>query len=158
MRKSPTGFKPVPDTTTRKERHRAYRPAYAKQVFMVCQVFAATNEEVARYFEVPEETIEHWAATQRDFAYAMKRGKTLADAEVAPRFYRLAVGYRRKVTKAFLPDCAVEPVIVTMVEDVLPDRTAAIHWLRNRCPEHWGKVADMVYTDAQILESDGGLN
>lgn len=105
--------------------------------FRVCSVFGATIEELAQVLGISVEVLEQMRANDSDLARNIRGGGVLADANVANRLYRLAVGYSQSVTKSYLLPGQTQPVVVTYEEHALPDIAAIAHWLRNRDPERW---------------------
>jgi hypothetical protein len=50
----------------------------------------ATNDELARMFEVARRTIDRWSAGFPEFPAAVEEGRAVADADVAGRLYARA--------------------------------------------------------------------
>jgi len=91
-----------------------YRPEMAEQAEKLCRL-GATNEEMADFFGVAVSTIHEWRGVHPEFSDAVKKGKILADAEVANSLYLKALGSR----------------------DYPADTAACIFWLKNRQPAKW---------------------
>lgn len=91
-----------------------YRPDMALQAEKLCRL-GATDKELAEFFEVTERTIGNWKTEHDEFFQSLKRGKILADAEVAHSLYNRALGSN----------------------DYPPDTAACIFWLKNRQPAKW---------------------
>jgi hypothetical protein len=72
-----------------------------------------------------------------EFLHALKLGKKEVDERVERSLYQRAVGYSYDAVKIFLPYGSKEPVYAPYIEHVPPDTTAAIFWLKNRCPSQW---------------------
>ncbi|MFD0965279.1 helix-turn-helix domain-containing protein [Seminibacterium arietis] len=97
------------------------------------------------FFSVDEATINRWKLEHSDFYESIKKGKMLADANVAERLYKRALGYEA-------PDVDIRVINNQIVETSLikhypPDPTSAIFWLKNRQPEKW--------RDKQVQEISG---
>lgn len=112
----------------------AYKPEHCKLARNYC-LLGATNEQLARFFEVSPRTIDNWMATHPAFAEAVRDGKFRADAELACRLYERAMGYvqtveRREVWRG-------EEKVITTKLHLPPDTNACIFWLRNRQPDKW---------------------
>jgi hypothetical protein len=86
-----------------------YRPEYAQQVEGLCKL-GATDEDIAEFFDCAVSTVNLWKRKHPEFSEALKRGKTLADIEIAEALFKTA--------KA-------------------GDTTAQIFWLKNRQRKHW---------------------
>ena len=113
-----------------------YRPDYAEQGRKLCLLLGATDEELARFFGVPTETLRAWLAEVPAFAEAVRSGRELADADVADRLYRRAIGYSHDAVRVF------SDRQVSYVEHYPPDTTACIFWLKSRQPDRWHDKAD----------------
>ena len=106
----------------------------------LCEIFGATPEELAAVFDVDVTTLDTWIAAHPDLEDAIRKGSVMADAAIAERLHRRAVGYTRRVRKAFFAEGATEPVYVDVEEHHPPDVEACKFWLGNRQPEHWREV------------------
>lgn len=141
---------PAPTRTTRAARDRAdggpsYRADHAEQARKLCLLLGATDEELARFFDVPVETLRRWLAEVPAFATAVKAGRALADAEVADRLYRRAIGYSHDAVRVFADRT------VDYVEHYPADTTACIFWLKSRQPAKWHDRAEHGQDDASEL-------
>jgi len=114
----------------------AYSAAAVKQAKKLCEL-GATDEDLADFFEVSVRTIYRWQTQHKEFCQALKAGKAEADDRVERSLYHKAVGYRHEAVKIFMPANALEPVYAPYTEQVAPDTTAAIFWLKNRRPAEW---------------------
>ena len=90
----------------------------------------ANDREIAEFIGVSERTLHRWKHSEDGFAAALKLGKEAADDRVEQCMYRRATGYSFDAQKVFVVDGA--PVIVSYVEHVPPDVSAAKYWLGNR--------------------------
>lgn len=113
-----------------------YRPEYAEQGRKLCLLLGATDQELARFFEVAPETLHEWLSLVPDFADAVRAGRELADAEVADRLYRRALGYSHDAVRVF------SDRTVPYVEHYPPDTTACIFWLKSRRRDRWSDKAE----------------
>jgi hypothetical protein len=111
-----------------------YQREYAEQAEKLCKL-GATDVELADFFGVCEATINNWKGAHSEFLESIKRGKVLADAEVASKLYHRAIGYEHPDThfSSYEGDVTETP----MVKHYPPDPTAAIFWLKNRQPAKW---------------------
>lgn len=111
-----------------------YKPEYAEQARKLC-LLGATDAEMADFFDVDERTINNWKEEFPEFFQSIKKGKLLADANVADRLYQRAMGYEA-------PDVDIRVVEGQIIETPLtkyypPDTPAAIFWLKNRQRAKW---------------------
>lgn len=77
-----------------------YQPDFAKQALKLCRL-GATDPELANFFDVAISTVSKWKIDYPDFLEALKKGKDLADAEVANKLFKRATGYSHKAVKIF---------------------------------------------------------
>lgn len=111
-----------------------YKPEYAEQARKLC-LLGATDADMADFFDVDERTINNWKEEFPEFFQSIKKGKLLADANVADRLYQRAMGYEA-------PDVDIRVVDGEIVETPMtkyypPDTPAAIFWLKNRQKDKW---------------------
>ena len=75
-----------------------YRIEYADQALKLC-LLGATDKELSEFFSVSEQTLNKWKKDYPEFLESLKKGKNIADANVASRLYNRAIGYNCKATK-----------------------------------------------------------
>ena len=121
-----------------------YKDEYVDLAYKYC-LLSATDNDLAKFFEVDVATVNKWKIDHPEFYDSIKRGKEIADAQVASRLYKRAIGYERKEDKIF--QFKGEPVVVPTEVHYQPDTTAAIFWLKNRQPAKW--------RDTQNIEVSG---
>lgn len=122
-----------------------YKEEYAKQAYKLC-LLGATDEDLANFFEVDKATINRWKHDNPKFYDSLKRGKKIADANVADRLYQRAIGYQHKEDKIFNNNG--EPLIVPTIKYYPPDTTAAIFWLKNRQKDRWRDKQELDHAGA----------
>lgn len=140
-----------------------YNEEYNEQAYKLC-LLGATDASLADFFNVHVDTIYEWKNVHPEFSESIKKGKYAADAVIANSLYEKAKGVRiskqvaiKLTTKRPVLNKDGEPTrqmeqteeieIVDVEEDVPPDTTAAIFWLKNRQPKEW--------RDKQIVEHEG---
>lgn len=69
-----------------------YTSEYNEQAYNYC-LLGATNETLAQFFEVSATTIKKWIKKYPGFMESVRKGKKLADMQVARSLFRRAVGY-----------------------------------------------------------------
>ncbi|MBO5000043.1 MAG: helix-turn-helix domain-containing protein [Parabacteroides sp.] len=99
-------------------------------------LLGATDAEMADFFGVSEQTLNTWKKKYPAFLESLKKGKAVADANVASRLYNRAIGYDAKATKFATNEGKITDR-VEYIEHYPPDTTAAIFWLKNRQPGKW---------------------
>lgn len=118
-----------------------YQKEYAEQVYKLC-LLGATDERIADFFGVNVLTVHRWKKDHKEFCNALRLGKDEADAVVAQSLYRRATGYERKTVKLAQVDGTFTDS-KEVIEDVPPDTTACIFWLKNRQRANWRDKQDV---------------
>ena len=126
-----------------------YRIEYADQALKLC-LLGATDKELSEFFSVSEQTLIKWKKDYPEFLESLKKGKNIADANVASRLYNRAIGYNCKATKFATSNGKITDS-KEFIEHYPPDTTAAIFWLKNRQPEKW---RDKKEVDANVNLGD----
>jgi len=111
-----------------------YKKEYDEQAEKLCKL-GAIDTELADFFNVSEQTINTWKKKHPSFLESIKRGKEIADMEVANSLYKKATGYETKDVKIFQYEGM--PVKVPYIKEYQPDTTSIIFWLKNRRPDKW---------------------
>jgi hypothetical protein len=111
-----------------------YKPENADLVRKFCML-GATNEDLARCFEVSRSTIDHWIDTIPEFADSIQEGRDLADAAVIQKLYSRAMGFTTEIKKHVIYRGELREIPMTLYYP--PDIQACIFWLRNRRRRHW---------------------
>jgi len=125
-----------------------YKPEYAEQVYKLC-LLGATDRELADFFGVSEQTLNTWKSQYPEFLESIKRGKLVADTEVAASLYKRAKGYQYEEITVEPGKDGKEAVTKRVVKEVAPDTGAAMAWLKNRRPQYW--------RDKQEIEHSGSM-
>lgn len=125
-----------------------YQPEFVKQAEKLCAL-AATDAEIADFFDVSVATIYRWKNEHPEFCDALKVGKETADNRVERSLFNRAIGYQH-------PDMHVstyegEVILTPIVKVYPPDTTAAIFWLKNRKPDEWRDKST-----TEVTGKDGG--
>jgi DNA-binding XRE family transcriptional regulator len=126
-----------------------YKTEYAEQAYKLC-LLGATDADMAKFFDVEEQTINNWKKDYPDFFESIKKGKIQADSEIASKLYHRAKGYEHD--EDYITQFQGQPVIVPTVKHYPPDTTAAIFWLKNRQPDKW---RDKQEVDQNIANKNG---
>jgi len=133
------------------------RPTSFKQEYIdlayKCCLLGATDKQLSDFFNVAESTINLWKLKQPKFSDALKRGKTLADANVASSLYRRALGY--SCAETHVSNYQGEVTLTELTKNYPPDTTACIYWLNNRQPDKWRdkiKIDSNLKIDKDTLE------
>ena len=115
-----------------------YNEKYEKQAYKLC-LLGATDQELADFFDVCEATINNWKLEYPKFLESIKRGKTLADANVSDRLYQRALGFEHNDEEIKVLSSKdgsyIERVKTRKIYP--PDPTSMIFWLKNRQSAKW---------------------
>lgn len=130
-----------------KGRPTKYKKEYDEQAYKLA-LLGATDKEIGDFFNVEEATINNWKKSHPDFFVSIKKGKNIADAEVANKLYHRALGYEHEEDKIFNDNG--KALIVPTTKHYPPETAAAIFWLKNRQPKKW--------RDKQELEHSGEIS
>jgi hypothetical protein len=148
-----------------------FRPEYCEQAEKLCKLLNADDTALAAFFEVTETTIGNWKQRHPEFLVSIKRGKAVADIEIAHSFHERARGYEwqeavpiKLKTVEYADGKRVresERVEIVMVTKRQPaDVTAGIFWMKNRQPETWRDKHDVTHAgavDVNLGEVRGGI-
>lgn len=126
-----------------------YKDEYVDQVYKLC-LLGATDKDIAGFFEVKEQTINNWKKSHPEFFESIKRGKVIADADVADSLFKRATGYEHTETKVF--NNQGEILTHDVIKHYAPDPTAIAYWLNNRQRGKWTQRQDVNHTS-----SDGSM-
>jgi hypothetical protein len=126
---------------------------FIEQAEKLCRL-GATDAEMADFFGVSEQTLNTWKQKHPEFLESLKRGKLEADANVADRLYKRAMGYTHEAVKIFANPTTGDEKLVPFTEHYAPDTTACIFWLKNRQPDKWRDKTENKTT----LAADGSVD
>ena len=103
-----------------------------------------TQEQIAKNIGCATTTVSGWKAKSEKISEALKKGAEVVDLEVENALLKRALGYKSQNKQTFINVNAKgqksQRVIVTENE-VPPDTTAIVFWLKNRRPDKWRKMA-----------------
>jgi len=121
-----------------------YKPEYCEQASRACML-GLTNEQLAKMFGISIKTIEKWIKEKPEFIGAIKKGRIIADQDVAISLYKRATGYSHKDVD--IKAIKGKIVITNLIKYYPPDTAAAFIWLKNRRPDLWRDRIDIAPTD-----------
>lgn len=111
-----------------------YQESYNEQVEKLCKL-GATDAEIGDFFGVTEQTINNWKTAHPDFFESIKKGKIIADSNVAQSLYHRATGYSHEDVDLKMYEGHI--IETKLIKHYPPDSTAAIFWLKNRRSKEW---------------------
>lgn len=127
-----------------------YKEEYAEQAYNYC-LLGAIDEQLASFFDVSVTTINTWKETYPDFLASIKKGKEQADLEVTQSLKKRASGMKLK------KQVVKEGGIVEIEDEIPPDTTAMIFWLKNRQPKIWRDKQETEHSGRIEITSLGSL-
>lgn len=105
-----------------------------------------TFGEMAKKIGVAPETFSNWRRKYPEFKEATEASREYIDYTVENALYKRAVGYRYTESKVTIYPPDKDGNIKTKTEktekEIVPDVTACLSWLNNRCPEKWKRNRD----------------
>lgn len=107
-----------------------FKDEYCDQVYRLC-LLGHTDKQLAKFFDISERTLNKWKKEYPEFMQSIKEGKDIADAEIVESLYNRAKGITLK------KDVQVGNGKITLENQLPPDPTSMIFWLKNRQPEKW---------------------
>ncbi len=131
----------------------AYKEEYEQQVYKLC-LLGLTDKQIADLWGITERTFNNWKK-KPEFFQSIKRGKEIADSDVAAALYKKACGFTHTKTRNSVSQVDEEgnPKQIESKQYFPPDTAAAFIWLKNRQPAIWSDKQDPYDDDAPIPES-----
>lgn len=117
-----------------------YLTSFNEQAYKLC-LLGFTHDELADFFEVNKDTITEWMNVYPEFSVSVKKGKDIADADVAVSFHKRAVGYTFE-EQTF----EAGQLTKVVVKEMAPDAGAALNWLKNRQSSRWRDKQDVNFS------------
>lgn len=158
------------DPTNSRKRGRGrpsdFRDEFCQQAEKLCKLIKATDEDLAAFFEKDVATINRWKARHAEFRAAIKRGKRLADMEVAFSLHQRATGleaFEEQAIKVKTIEYADNGRKLRETEDVKivrvrryypPETVAGIFWLKNREHETWRDKHEIDHSGSLDVNQD----
>lgn len=119
-----------------------YRPEFAEEA-RKCALARASDEALARHFDIPLATLHDWIAAVPEFAQAVRTGRKLGDIDMVDRFHQNGRGFTHPAVKIFRPfKPGEEALCVPYTQHHRPNTPAGIFWLVNRLPDQWRQKAE----------------
>jgi len=141
-----------------------YKPEFDRLAYKLC-LLGHTDAELAKFFDVNEDTIHEWKKVHNSFSESILEGKELVDMDVAESLYKgtqdrmvteqIAIKVKRGKDN--------EEVKVVDVQKFVPgDFRNQQFWLKNRRSDKWRdkhEIAQTVTQRTTIIDwSDDGTN
>lgn len=125
-----------------------YKPEFDNQAYKLC-LLGATDKDLADFFEVDESTINNWKIDHESFFESIKEGKLITDMTIAEKLKNRAEGavIKKDVAIKYKTGRFEEDIkIITLEEELPPDTTALIFWLKNRAGKYWRDKQEFDHT------------
>lgn len=109
-----------------------------------------TDKEMSKKMGIGRTTFYDYIKKYPNISDSLKKGKKLIDCKVEQKLFNKCMGTKTtKVIKELNKDTGELVITKEITEEVAPDTTAIIYWLKNRKPEMW--------KDKQTLEHTGSV-
>ena len=125
-----------------------YKNEYLSQATALCML-GCTNEQLANFFNVVEETIYEWKRTKSDFSEALRAGREKGSAKVAVSLFQRCIGYNYQEEKTSYENDTEVSKVVTKKHSP-PEIKAIALWLKNKHPDLWRDKQEIEHTDKTI--------
>jgi hypothetical protein len=126
-----------------------YKEEYNELVYKLC-LLGAKDKEIADILEINEDTLNEWKKAYPELSESIKKGKEIADAEIAKSLYHRAKGYSHEEDKIFY-DKDKGPVIVPTIKHYPPEPLAVAYWLNNRRGRDWRQKQEIEHSGAVVV-------
>lgn len=103
-----------------KGRPTKYTPEHDDLARKLC-LLGATDIELSSILGISTRTLDAWKNLHPSFLSSLKAGKEAADANVADRLYKRAMGYTHDAVKIFANPTTGAEQIVPFTEQLLPN-------------------------------------
>lgn len=110
-----------------------------------------TDEQIAKNIGIGVRTLYEWKKKYLQISQSLKKGKEIVDIKVENSLLKRALGYTvTEITKErqLNPHTGEYELVITkeVTKEIVPDVTAQIFWLKNRCPEKWRDKTETSHT------------
>src|SRR5665648_385377 len=107
-------------------------------VYKLC-LLGAIDTEVADILGIRKSTLNNWKHMFPTFMDSIKKGKEIADSNVAANLYRRSIGYEYMEVSTETDASGKIPIVKTRktTKHLAADPTSMIFWLKNRRPDLW---------------------
>lgn len=139
---------------SKRGRPSAYKDDYA-ELALNYTLLGAIDTELAAFFGVSKTTLNAWKKQHPEFLASLKKGKVIADAEVALSLYKSATGGHFITEDKLVSDGEGGQKVVTLRKQLEPSVTAQIFWLKNRQPDKWKdkqEVNNNIKIDKELMQ------
>lgn len=125
-----------------------FKTEFIEQAKKLCAL-AATDLEIADFFEVNVATLYRWKNENKEFCESLKIAKAAADSRVERSLFARANGYEHDEVDIRVVD---HSIVQTKIRKFYPpDTVAAIFWLKNRKPEQWRDRQEITGANGEAL-------
>lgn len=127
-------------TPAQRGRPSLYKPEY-DVLIEAFHMAGLTIKAMCQILAITDQTYYHWCHHIDSFSSAVKRGRELADAQVALSLFHRATGYSHPATDMRVIDGVL--VETEYTKHYPPDTTALNMWLVNRQPGKWRNASQV---------------
>lgn len=109
-----------------------FKPEFIPILKNAVHKFKATKAQIAELLQINRNTLVEWEKNYPELTEALKDAGDELDHSVELSLIKRAHGFMRKVQKV-----TAKGEVITIEEEVPPDATSMIFWLKNRQPAKW---------------------
>jgi len=144
--------KPVKNKGGRKSLYKG--PETDQLVYKLC-LLGAIDTEISDILGIRRSTLNNWRHMYPTFMDTIKKGKAIADSNVAANLYRRSNGYEYMEVTTETDVSGDAPVVKTRktTKHLAADPTSMIFWLKNRRPDLWKDRREITGKDGGDLIS-----
>lgn len=102
-----------------------------------------TSEQIADFLEIDQDTLFEWRKKHPEFSESLKKARDFCDELVELSLYNRARGMKRRIMVTESDGSTSEKI-----EEIPPDATSMIFWLKNRKRELWKDRQDIEHSGA----------
>ena len=129
-------------------------PETDQLVYKLC-LLGAIDTEISDILGIRTSTLNNWKRMFPTFMESIKKGKAIADSNVAATLYRRSIGYEFMEVTTETDVSGDAPVVKTRktTKHLAADPTSMIFWLKNRRPDLWKDRRELTGKDGADLIS-----
>ena len=138
-------------------RRSIYDERHHPNTAMMLKATGYTDEECALVIGISRDTLYKWAKKYPAFSDALKMTSAQANGQVKASLFKRAIGFEVEETKTSISkkaDGSQDTKVEKTKKYIVPDTTACIFWLKNKCEDEFKDVMDQRHSGGVALGED----